>query len=87
LTVARDRGRRDGVPHVRSTVGAHDRRRGRRAPGDAIGIQAFSGTDTSEPLESIDVPTVIAHGDGDQIEPIVAAAGKSDADLLAFLAT
>ena len=52
-----------------------------------MGIQASSGTHTTQPLESIDVPTVIAHGDGDRIEPIVAAAGKSDADLLAFLAT
>ena len=40
-------------------------------------IQAFSETDTTEDLKAIDVPTLIAHGDDDQIVPIVAAAEKS----------
>jgi non-heme chloroperoxidase len=40
-------------------------------------IKAFSETDTSEDLKAIDVPTLIAHGDDDQIVPIVAAAEKS----------
>jgi non-heme chloroperoxidase len=40
-------------------------------------ITAFSETDLTEDLEAIDVPTLIAHGDDDQIVPIVAAARKS----------
>ena len=40
-------------------------------------IAAFSETDLTEDLKSIDVPTLIAHGDDDQIVPIVAAARKS----------
>jgi non-heme chloroperoxidase len=40
-------------------------------------ILAFSETDTTEDLKAIDVPTLIAHGDDDQIVPIVAAAEKS----------
>ncbi|SNS38104.1 non-heme chloroperoxidase [Geodermatophilus saharensis] len=40
-------------------------------------IAAFSETDLTEDLEAIDVPTLIAHGDDDQIVPIVAAARKS----------
>ena len=40
-------------------------------------IKAFSETDTTEDLKAIDVPTLIAHGDDDQIVPIVAAAEKS----------
>jgi non-heme chloroperoxidase len=40
-------------------------------------IKAFSETDTTEDLQAIDVPTLIAHGDDDQIVPIVAAAEKS----------
>jgi non-heme chloroperoxidase len=40
-------------------------------------IKAFSETDTTEDLKRIDVPTLIAHGDDDQIVPIVAAAEKS----------
>jgi non-heme chloroperoxidase len=40
-------------------------------------IAAFSETDTTEDLKAIDVPTLIAHGDDDQIVPIVAAAEKS----------
>jgi non-heme chloroperoxidase len=40
-------------------------------------IAAFSETDLTEDLRAIDVPTLIAHGDDDQIVPIVAAARKS----------
>jgi non-heme chloroperoxidase len=40
-------------------------------------IKAFSETDFTEDLKKIDVPTLIAHGDDDQIVPIVAAALKS----------
>jgi non-heme chloroperoxidase len=40
-------------------------------------IKAFSETDFTEDLGTIDVPTLIAHGDDDQIVPIVAAAEKS----------
>lgn len=40
-------------------------------------IRAFSETDTTEDLKAIDVPTLIAHGDDDQIVPIVAAAQES----------
>lgn len=40
-------------------------------------IKAFSETDLSEDLKKIDVPTLILHGDDDQIVPIVAAALKS----------
>jgi non-heme chloroperoxidase len=40
-------------------------------------IKAFSETDLTEDLKTIDVPVLIAHGDDDQIVPIVAAARKS----------
>ena len=40
-------------------------------------IQAFSETDLTMDLEAIDVPTLIIHGDDDQIVPIEAAAKKS----------
>jgi non-heme chloroperoxidase len=40
-------------------------------------IKAFSETDTTADLEAIDVPTLILHGDDDQIVPIVAAGEKS----------
>ena len=40
-------------------------------------IKAFSETDTTEDLEKIDVPTLVLHGDDDQIVPIQAAALKS----------
>ena len=36
-------------------------------------IEAFSETDTTEDLKKFDVPTLILHGDDDQIVPIVAA--------------
>ena len=37
-------------------------------------IKAFSETDFTEDLKRFDVPTLIAHGDDDQIVPIVASA-------------
>jgi len=40
-------------------------------------IKAFSETDFTEDLEKIDVPTLIMHGDDDQIVPIGAAAHLS----------
>jgi non-heme chloroperoxidase len=40
-------------------------------------IKAFSETDLTEDLKMIDVPTLIVHGDDDQIVPIGAAALKS----------
>ncbi len=40
-------------------------------------IKAFSETDLTEDLKKFDVPTLILHGDADQIVPIVAAGLKS----------
>ena len=40
-------------------------------------VKAFSETDLTEDCKRIDVPTLIIHGDDDQIVPIVAAANKS----------
>jgi non-heme chloroperoxidase len=40
-------------------------------------IKAFSETDFSEDLRKFDVPTLIMHGDDDQIVPIGAAALQS----------
>jgi non-heme chloroperoxidase len=40
-------------------------------------VKAFSETDLTEDLKRIDVPTLIVHGDDDQIVPIGAAAMKS----------
>lgn len=40
-------------------------------------VKAFSETDLTEDLKRIDVPTLIIHGDDDQIVPIVAAGEKS----------
>jgi len=40
-------------------------------------IKAFSETDFTEDLKSFDVPTLIVHGDDDQIVPIGAAALRS----------
>jgi non-heme chloroperoxidase len=37
-------------------------------------IKAFSETDLTEDLKKIDVPTLIVHGDDDQIVPIGASA-------------
>lgn len=38
------------------------------------GIKAFSETDFTEDLKVIDVPTLVLHGDDDQVVPIAAAA-------------
>jgi non-heme chloroperoxidase len=40
-------------------------------------IKAFSETDQTGDLEKFDIPTLIIHGDDDQIVPIVAAAYRS----------
>jgi non-heme chloroperoxidase len=40
-------------------------------------IKAFSETDFTKDLKKMDVPTLIVHGDDDQIVPIVASAHKS----------
>jgi len=40
-------------------------------------IKAFSETDLTEDLKKIDVPTLIVHGDDDQIVPIAASGDKS----------
>jgi len=37
-------------------------------------IKAFSETDLTQDLKKFDVPTLIIHGDDDQIVPIVASA-------------
>jgi non-heme chloroperoxidase len=41
------------------------------------GIKAFSETDQTEDLKAISVPTLVMHGDDDQIVPIAASALKS----------
>jgi len=46
-------------------------------PGSYFCIKAFSETDTTEDLKKFDVPTLILHGDDDQIVPIVAAGNLS----------
>jgi non-heme chloroperoxidase len=38
-------------------------------PASYFGIKAFSETDMTEDLKKIDVPTLILHGDDDQIAP------------------
>jgi non-heme chloroperoxidase len=43
-------------------------------PGSYFCIKAFSETDLTEDLKRIDVPTLILHGDDDQIVPIAASA-------------
>ncbi|SEN93806.1 alpha/beta fold hydrolase [Actinacidiphila rubida] len=40
-------------------------------------VKAFSETDLTEDCKRVDVPTLIVHGDDDQIVPIVAAGAKS----------
>jgi len=40
-------------------------------------VKAFSETDLTEDLKKFDVPTLIVHGDDDQIVPIVASAERS----------
>jgi non-heme chloroperoxidase len=44
-------------------------------------IKAFSETDFTEDLEKIDIPTLVLHGDDDQIVPIDAA-GRASAKIL-----
>jgi non-heme chloroperoxidase len=44
-------------------------------------IQAFSETDFTEDLQKFDVPTLIIHGDDDQVVPI-GAAGMASAELV-----
>jgi len=39
-----------------------------------LGIKAFSETDFTEDLQSVDVPTLLMHGDDDQIVPIADSA-------------
>lgn len=46
-------------------------------PASYFCIKAFSETDQTEDLKKIDVPTLILHGDDDQIVPIGASAVKS----------
>ncbi len=46
-------------------------------PASYFCIEAFSETDLTEDLRKIDVPTLIIHGDADQIVPIGAAAMRS----------
>jgi non-heme chloroperoxidase len=46
-------------------------------PASYFCIKAFSETDTSKDLEKFDIPTLILHGDDDQIVPIVASANLS----------
>ena len=41
------------------------------------GIKAFSETDQTEDLKAITVPTLVMHGEDDQIVPISASAEKS----------
>jgi len=41
------------------------------------GIKAFSETDFTEDLKIVDVPTLVMHGDDDQIVPIAASAPLS----------
>jgi non-heme chloroperoxidase len=38
------------------------------------GVKAFSETDFTEDLQKIDVPTLVMHGDDDQIVPIAVSA-------------
>jgi non-heme chloroperoxidase len=40
-------------------------------------IKVFSETDLTEDLKKFDIPTLIVHGDADQVVPIVAAAQRS----------
>ena len=40
-------------------------------------IKAFSETDTTEDLKKFDVPTLVLHGEDDQIVPVKDAAVKS----------
>jgi non-heme chloroperoxidase len=42
-----------------------------------LGIKAFSETDQTEDLKAITVPTLVLHGEDDQVVPIAAAAHRS----------
>ena len=46
-------------------------------PASYFCIKAFSETDLTEDLKRFDVPTLILHGDDDQIVPIGASAMRS----------
>jgi len=46
-------------------------------PGSYLGIKAFSETDFNEDLKKFDVPTLIMHGEDDQIVPIAISALRS----------
>jgi non-heme chloroperoxidase len=46
-------------------------------PASYLGIKAFSETDFNEDLKKFDVPTLILHGDDDQIVPIANSAMRS----------
>jgi len=46
-------------------------------PASYLGITAFSETDFNEDLKRFDVPTLIMHGDDDQVVPIAISALKS----------
>lgn len=41
-------------------------------------VKAFSETDFTEDLKKIDVPTLLVHGEDDQIVPIADSARKSE---------
>jgi non-heme chloroperoxidase len=43
-------------------------------PASYLGIKAFSETDFTEDLKKFDMPTLIMHGDDDQVVPIAASA-------------
>jgi len=46
-------------------------------PASYLGIRAFSETDFNEDLKKFDVPTLVMHGDDDQVVPIAASALKT----------
>jgi non-heme chloroperoxidase len=46
-------------------------------PGSYLGIKAFSETDFNEDLKKFDVPTLVMHGDDDQIVPIAISGLRS----------
>jgi non-heme chloroperoxidase len=60
---------------VRDTFWAQSMQVGLKGAYDCI--KAFSETDLTEDLKAIDVPTLIIHGDDDQIVPIGASAMRS----------
>ena len=46
-------------------------------PGSHIGIKAFSETDFTEDLKKFDIPTLIMHGEDDQVVPVTISALRS----------